>query len=138
MVKHKHKSAQTQYTCPDIFNRHHTQCLRRKISQVQRYFSGTYLRCKGPKLSFTKSRTRRIKSTNIMKIGLQNSHKMTTFMSKNPLEKFPLYIYVYDCTYRSKHLWYFLTEKWFPTSYFAGTKMFQQKNNPIVVCNMYN
>ena len=40
--------------------------------------------------------------------------------------------------YRSKHLWYFLTEKWFPTSYLAETKMFQQKNNPKVVCNMYN
>ena len=40
--------------------------------------------------------------------------------------------------YRLKHLWYFLTEKWFPTSYLAETKMFQQKNNPKVVCNMYN
>ena len=40
--------------------------------------------------------------------------------------------------YRSKHLWYFLTEKWFPTSYLAETKMFQQKNNQKVVCNRYN
>ena len=31
-----------------------------------------------------------------------------------------------------------LTEKWFPTSYLAENKMFQQKNNPQVVCNMYN
>ena len=28
--------------------------------------------------------------------------------------------------------------KWFPTPYLAETKMFQQKNNPKVVCNMYS
>ena len=37
----------------------------------------------------------------------------------------------------SSHFWPF-TKKWFPTSYLAETKMFQQKNNPKVVCNMYN
>ena len=36
------------------------------------------------------------------------------------------------------HLLYFLTKKWFPTSYLAQARMFQQKNNQKVVCNMYN
>ena len=31
-----------------------------------------------------------------------------------------------------------LPQKWFPTSYLAKTKMFQQKNNQKVVCNRYN
>ena len=40
--------------------------------------------------------------------------------------------------YHSKHLWYIVTKKWIPTSYLAETKMFQQKNNQQIVCNMYN
>ena len=40
--------------------------------------------------------------------------------------------------YHWKHLLYFLTKKWFPTSYLAQARMFQQKNNQKVVCNMYN
>ena len=31
-----------------------------------------------------------------------------------------------------------LPKKWLPTSYLAETKMFQQKNNQKVVCNMCN
>ena len=31
-----------------------------------------------------------------------------------------------------------LPQKWFPTSYLAKTKMFQQKNNQKVACNRYN